>query len=192
MKFTSILFTAFLFFCAFGARAQVADSAHVEVSDTVVAIDSVELRYGRDLCNTLEELADSIFSVLTTKKFENMVPYIATADMLSEEFDSMDLQDLQRLSQLKYQYVVNNLRKQHLKMVKYAQVMHYSLRRMELVKSRIREKEHELGSTYGEVIYLCQSGKHKFYISFLAIRIVDKWFIGDELKITEIRSSGSK
>lgn len=156
-------------------------------SHAVVVVDSVELRYGRDLCDTLPELADSIFKVLKTKKFDRMVPYIPTTDMLKEQFDSMDIKQLQKLAEIKHQYMVNNLRKQHLKMVKYAKVMHYSLRHMELVKMRIREKEYEeMGTRYGEITYLCKSGKRKFYVTFLAIEIVGKWFIGDELRIVDL------
>lgn len=139
-----------------------------------------------DLCDTLPELADSIFKVLKSKKFERVLPYIATAAMLREEFDSMDVKELQRLANIKHQYLVNNLRKQHIKMVKHAKVMRYSLRNMEMVKMRVREREHEVGSRYGEVTFLCKSGKKKFYITFLAIQVVGKWFIGDELQIMEV------
>lgn len=157
-----------------------------QTTDTTQVLDSVELRYGKNLIDTLPELADSIFKVLKTKKFEKLIPYIATSDMLKEEFDSMDLERLQKLSEIKYQYMVNNLRKQHFRMVKEAKVMRYSLRNMELVKMRIRTQEHEIGSRYGEITYLCKSGKHKFYITFLAIEIVGKWFIGDELRVTSV------
>ncbi len=156
------------------------------MNDSTQVLDSVELRYGRNLIDTLPELADSIFKVLKTKKFDKLIPYIATSDMLKEEFDSMDLNKLQKLSEIKYQYMVNNLRKQHFRMVKEAKVMHYSLRNMEMVKMRIRQRDHEIGSRYGEITYLCKSGKRKFYITFLAIEIVGKWFIGDELRVTAV------
>ncbi|MFT5513724.1 MAG: hypothetical protein ACI8SE_002133 [Bacteroidia bacterium] len=151
-----------------------------------VKVDSVELRYGRSLCDTLPELADSIFEVLKTKKFELLKPYLPTAPMLQEEFDSMDLARLQRLATVKQQYWEQNLRKQHIKLLKDAKVMHFSLRNMELVKRRIVTKELDSGVRVGEITYLCQSGKHKVYITFLAMEIVGRWFIGDELRIRSV------
>ena len=151
-----------------------------------VKVDSVELRYGRNLCDTLPELADSIFNLLKLKKFDVLIPYMPTADMLKEEFDSMDLKQLQRLATLKQQYWEHNLRKQHMKMMKEAKVLRFNMRNMELVKRRINLKELENGVRFGEITYLVQSGKHKVYITFLAMEIVGKWFIGDELRIMEI------
>lgn len=155
------------------------DSTSVEYAE----IDSISLRYGVDLIDTLPELADSIFNALKTKKFERLLPYTPTADMLKEQMDSMDLKQLQRLATVKQQYLEHNLRKQHIRMLKDAKVLRFNFRRMELIKQRIRIKEHETGVRYGEITYLCQSGKHKAYVAFLAIEVVDRWFIGDELRI---------
>jgi len=151
-----------------------------------VEVDSVELRYGRDLCDTLPELADSIFAALKTKKFESLKPYLPTAEMLQEEFDSMDLKRLQRLATVKQQYWEQNLRKQHIRLLKDTKVMRINLRHMELVKRRIKMKELDSGVRVGEITYLCQSGKHKFYLTFLAMEVVGKWFIGDELSVMAV------
>lgn len=172
--------------CALCSAAMEAEAQSQNDSVVYVKVDSVELRYGRDLCDTLPELADSIFNLLKTKKFDVLIPYMPTADMLKEEFDSMELKQLQRLATLKQQYWEHNLRKQHIKMLKDAKVMHFNMRNMELVKRRLKIKELESGVRFGEVTYLCQSGKHKVYITFLAMEIVGKWFIGDELRIMEI------
>ncbi len=167
------------------AQDQAIDTVH-NTDTLIVEVDSVELRYGLNLCDTLPELADSIFIALKTKKFDRLLPYIASTDMLKEEFDSMDIKRLQKLAEVKHQYLVHNLRKQHIKMVKHAKFMRYSLRNMEMVKMRVRQKDHEIGATYGEITYLCKSGRKQFYITFLAIKIVGKWFIGDELRIVEL------
>lgn len=178
----------FVYFLMFVILNKVNPCAAQTSSDSVtwVKIDSVELRYGRDLCDTLPELADSIFNLLKTKKFDVLIPYMPTADMLKEEFDSMDLTQLQRLATLKQQYWEHNLRKQHLKLLKDCKSLKFNMRNMELVKRRINLKELENGVRFGEITYLCKSGKHKVYITFLAMEIVGKWFIGDELRIMEI------
>lgn len=172
----------FLALISFGLTSNAQDQDTVRF-DKVVALDSVEMRYNRDLCDTLPELVDSIFNVLKTKKFDKMIPYMPTADMLSEQFDSMELTQLQRLAIVKQQYWVNNLRKQHIILLKDAKVLKFNLRNMELVKTRIRIKEMESGVRYGEVTYLCKSKDTKVYITFLAMELVGKWFIGDELRM---------
>lgn len=147
--------------------------------------DSVEMRYQVQLFDTLPELADSVISALRSRKFEAILRFIPTTDMIKEEFDSLDLEYLDRLATVKSQYMVNNLRKQHLKMVKLAKVQQLNLRNMEVVHHRYRQKIHEEGHEFGEVIYLCKSGSHEFYISFIVIKMIDKWFLADELRIEE-------
>ncbi len=149
-------------------------------------LDSIELRYGKDLCDTLPELVDSIFIRLKTKKFDLLIPYMPTADMLKEQFDSMDMTRLQRLAEVKQQYWVHNLRKQHIRMIKDAKVMRFNMRNMVVVKQRLKIKEVDPGVRFGEVTLLCESGKRRAYVTFLAMELVDKWFIGDELKIIEV------
>lgn len=176
-------FWIFLLLIGFGLNSYAQDSVRF---DKVVQLDSVEMRYNRDLCDTLPELVDSIFIMLKTKKFDRLIPYMPTADMLSEQFDSMDLTQLQRLAIVKQQYWVNNLRKQHIILLKDAKVLKVNLRNMELVKTRIRMKEMESGVRYGEVTYLCKSKDTRIYITFLAMELVGKWFIGDELRMIEV------
>jgi hypothetical protein len=149
-------------------------------------VDSVELRYGVVMCDTLPELADSIFIALKTKKFESILKYVATVDMIKEEFDTLDLEYLERLAGVKGQYMVNKLRKEHFKLIKIGKARHLNIRNMELINHRYRTKIHPEGHEFGEVTYLCKSGRHQFYISFIALKMLNRWFIADQLKIEEI------
>ncbi|MFT5724385.1 MAG: hypothetical protein ACI9JN_001504 [Bacteroidia bacterium] len=185
MRITITTYACLLFTVLMVNPGQV-NGQEIQDSVQIVKRDSVELRYNRDLCDTLPDLADSIFKLLKTKKFDLLIPYMPTADMLKEQFDSMDLTQLQRLATLKQQYWVHNLRKQHIRLLKDAKVMRFSFRNMVLVKRRIKMKELESGVRFGEITYLCQSGKHKAYVTFLAMEIVGKWFIGDELRIVAL------
>lgn len=183
-----ILLLFLLFLLGFTTMAQT-DSAQ----NRTELVDSLELKYGVMLFDTLPELADSVFNALKTRKFENLIPFIATAEMIRVEFDTLDLDYLSRLATVKAQYMLNQLRKQHIKLTKYAKVYHLNLRNMEIVNQRIREKQHAEGHTYGEVIFLCESGSHKFYITFVAIKIIDRWFLADELGIEEVtKPSGGR
>ncbi|MBI1307247.1 MAG: hypothetical protein GC181_11645 [Bacteroidetes bacterium] len=177
---------AVLLLCVFLISKAQDSTVVATVQDSVVEeLDSVELRYGVKMYATLEELADSVFEKLKTKKFDDLLPFIATANMLSEEFDSLDMGYLQRLSVIKAQYMVNSLRKDHLKMLRYAKKFHLNFREMYLIGHRYREREKD-GHIYGEITYECESGRHKFYITFFALKLVDHWFLADDLKAEEI------
>ncbi|MCB9262960.1 MAG: hypothetical protein H6607_11355 [Flavobacteriales bacterium] len=177
----SLLFTLFAH-----AKGQDTISRDTVSSPKTMQIDSVELRFGMLLCDSLSELADSIFSALKTKKFEALMPYIPTTDILKEHFDTIELNQLQRLADIKYQVMVRSLQKDHFKMNKYAKAMHYNLKTMELIKRRISTKKGESGTEYAEITYLCKSGKYTFYITFLAVEMVNRWFIADQLQIVEL------
>jgi len=173
----SILFLVLL--VSFGASAQVDSTPRIST-------DSLELRFGRTMYDTLPSLADSVFIALRTKKFESLLPFIATVAIIKEEYDTLDLEYLDRLAGVKSQYMLNKLRKDHLKMMKIAKIQHLNVRNMELVNHRYRTRTHQEGHEYGEVIYLCKSGNHQFYISFVALKMLDHWFLADELRIEEL------
>ncbi len=178
MKFYR-LFLLLALLVSFGAKAQLE-------STPGNSTDSLELRFGRTMYDTLPSLADSVFIALRTKKFESLLPFIATVAMIKEEYDTLDLEYLDRLAGVKATYMVNKLRKDHLKMMKIAKIQHLNIRNMELVKKRYRVRTHQEGHEYGEVIYLCKSGNHQFYISFVALKMLDHWFLADELHIEEL------
>ncbi|MCB9241022.1 MAG: hypothetical protein H6608_07815 [Flavobacteriales bacterium] len=155
--------------------------------DTIpMRVDSLELKYGVKLFDTIPDLAEAVMEALRSRKFEDLTPFIATVEMIKVEYDTLDLAYLNRLAGVKYQYMYNQLRKQHVKVVTYAKRYHLNLKMMELVRHRYRERVHPEGHEYAEVTYLCRYGRHSFYISFVAIKIIDRWFLADELKIEEL------
>lgn len=145
--------------------------------------DSLELRYGRKLFASVDELRDSVFPALKTRKFEPLNAFILDARILQDQFDSMDLVYLQRLATVKANYVAANLRKQHRKMLKEAKGYSYNLRMMTLTDSRIRYSTHN-GIAVADVTYYCRYNKRKFYIGFLAIQVMGHWFLSDQLRIS--------
>ena len=145
-------------------------------------VDSLEKIFGRVLCDTLPELADSVFKALKTKKFERLAYYAPTAEIIKAEMDTQDAAALQRMSLVKYEYIHKRLRKDHVVLVKYAKYYKLSLRRMELLDFKVESKVKD-GHHYGKVILYVREGKDEFYITFAAIEIQDRWFIGDYLRL---------
>ncbi|MFT4521631.1 MAG: hypothetical protein ACI8ZN_000568 [Bacteroidia bacterium] len=167
-----------------GVNKVLVDSSSVDRHES--EIDSLELRFNMLLCDTLTQLADSIFNVLKTKKYDGLIQYMPTTAILSEHYDTLDKSYLQKLTLVKVQYVQNMLRKQHIKMLRYAKKHTYNLRTMELVKYRAKQSNTPEGHVHGEVLYLCKNGNKQFYIRFVALQILDRWFIVDELEILEV------
>jgi hypothetical protein len=145
-------------------------------------VDSLEKIFGRVLCDTLPELADSVFQALKTKKFERLAYYAPTAEIIKAEMDTQDAAALQRMSLVKYEYIHKRLRKDHVVLTKYAKYYKLSLRRMELLDYKVESKVKN-GHHYGKVILYVREGKDEFYITFAAIEIQDRWFIGDYLRL---------
>jgi len=154
-------------------------------SDTIVYnTDSLEARYQMRLFPDMEELADSVFSSLHDRKFEELKQYLVTTAILQDEFDTLDLKALNRLAQVKSEYVEHNLRKQFIKMQKEAKSSRINFRVMEALDRRIKYQTHGDGHEMAQVMYYCDSRKHKFYLSFVAVKIMGHWFLSDELLVT--------
>jgi hypothetical protein len=147
-----------------------------------MSTDSLELRYGIKLYPDAEELSVAVYEDIKTRKFDSLLSYLVTTAVLKDEFDTLDLAYLNRLADVKSRYVEANLRKQHRKLLKEAKALHINLRTMELVDKVLRFKSTE-GRDYVEVIYYCKSGKQKFYLSFVCLKIMNHWFVSDELSI---------
>lgn len=173
-----------LFLLSFSsAKAQ--DTSSVVEQDSVVkiSIDSLEKRYGMKLYGSLEELADSVYVSLHSRKFQTLEQYLFTTQILKDEFDTVDMEHLNRLAHVKSQYVYNLLRKQHKKLIKETKAFKYNLRTMELIDSKVKSGTHREGHEYGEVIYYVKSGKRKYYLTFVAVKMMDCWFLADELGV---------
>lgn len=159
-------------------------NAQTEDSIPIYNTDSLQIRYGMKLYASVEELRDSVFPALKTRKFEPLTAFILNAPILQDQFDTMDLGYLQRLATIKAEYVSANLRKQHRILLKEAKANGYNLRLMTLADSRVRFSSHN-GIAVADVTYYCRYNKHRFYISFLAIQVMGHWFLSDQLRIRQ-------
>jgi|GEM_PF-5347525 len=142
-----------------------------------------EPKLARIKCDTVPALADSIFSALKTKKFVEVEKYTPSLEDLLATYDTLDIEGTFKLVRIKHNYMVVNLRKQHAVMIKTAKAYKFSLRNMELVERSIKYNQTTDGHHYAEVLYLVKRGKKKYLISFLAIKLIDTWYIGDHLKL---------
>lgn len=148
--------------------------------------DSLEMRYERTLYSNHVVLADTIFSALKSKKFEDLKQFIVSANVLKDEFDTLDLKYLNRLANVKSEYAVRTIQKQHIKMLKECKLYRFNLRTMEGLDRKVRVKEHSDGHEFAEIVYYCKSGKRRFYLTFLELKIMNHWFLADELTVREL------
>lgn len=134
-------------------------------------------------CDTMPVLADSLFKAIKTRKFSEVEKYTPSLDTLMATYDSLDIEGTLKMVRIKHNYLMVNLRKQHVAMLKRAKAYKVSLRNVELIEQSIKYNKTDDGHEYAQVLYLVKKGKKKYIISFLAIKLIDHWYIGDHLKI---------
>jgi hypothetical protein len=143
-------------------------------------------KIARIYCDTMPVLADSIFSAIRTRKFTEIEKYTPSLDDLKATYDTLEIDGSLKMVRIKHNYLMVNLRKQHVTLLKKAKAFKISLRNVELIEQSITYNTTDDGHRYAQVLYLVKKGKKKYIISFLAIKLIDKWYIGDHLKIRRL------
>jgi hypothetical protein len=175
MKFSLILL---LIVCSLQSNAQ--DFSKYEKEE------KKEPKIARIQCDTVPTLADSIFKAIRTKKFGNIEKYTPSLENLMATYDSLEIEGTIKMVRLKHNYLVVNLKKQHVVLLKRAKAYKVNLRTVVKIEQSISYDETDDGHRYAEVLYLVKKGKRKYIISFLAIELLDQWYIGDHLKIRSL------
>jgi hypothetical protein len=123
-------------------------------------------------CDTVPQLADSVFSAIKTRIFDSLEVY--TPSYLEQE-DQFVL--------IKQQYLVHNLYKQHKTLQVFAKRNKINIKFIELDRKGIQYGVHKNGHPYAIVTLYCFRNNKKFTIHFVAMKALDHWYIADELKL---------
>jgi hypothetical protein len=143
-------------------------------------------KIARIQCDTVPALADSIYKAIKTRKFAEIEKYTPSLENLMATYDSLEIEGTIKMVRIKHNYLVVNLKKQHVVMLKKAKAYKVNLRTVVKIEQSISYSETDDGHRYAEVLYLVKKGKKKYIISFLAIELLDIWYIGDHLKIRRL------
>jgi hypothetical protein len=134
-------------------------------------------------CDTVPQLADSIFSAIKTRVFDSIEVYTPSYWAIKAAFDTLDFEREERFVMVKQQYIVYNLWKQNKILQKKAKLHRINLKYIELEKTNIRYGFHKEGYPFAMVSMNCSKNSNKFVISFVAIKVLNHWYIADELTL---------
>lgn len=145
--------------------------------------DSLELHYGIVLCDTTFELADSVLNALRTRKFQSLTPYIASAEFLKMTLDSLDTTNMLKMARIRYNFNVNEIRKDHIRLQKYLKRHKLNIKKLEFEDKLIRIHKRESGPQYAEIFLIFKKKDQRYAISFLAVELFGYWFIYNQLEL---------
>lgn len=157
-----------------------AGSAQIYVLKDHREPEPVEIR-----CDTVPELADSMFSALRRDDFEFIKPYLPDKEYLKAAIDSVNPDMTSTMQDVRYQYLMGNMRTRFKKFQKEMSKQRLKWKDVVLVDREIEYGVHEDGHHYAYVTLRCVRKNKLFTISFLAIKLKGKWFLGDELRLGE-------
>lgn len=155
----------------------------MDVLGQISVRDSLQKIHGIVLCDTTLELADSVVNALRSRKFNSLTPYVANASFLKMTLDSMDTTSLLKMARIRYNYNINVLRKDYLKMNKTAKRHKLNLKKLEYEDRIIRVHQRDTGFQYAEIFLIYKKKDKRYSISFLAVGMMGYWFIHDQLQL---------
>lgn len=135
------------------------------------------------MCDTVPQLADSVFQALKLPRFDSLEVYTPSYPQIKATYDTMDLNQNDQFVLIKQQYLVHNLHKQFKELQIQAKRNKINLKYMELTDKTIRYGVHKDGHQFAQVTLKCMRNNKKFEIRFIAIKVLEHWYIGDELKL---------
>lgn len=136
-------------------------------------------------CDTVPELADSMFSALKKDDFDSIKIYLPDKEYLKASIDSLNPDMTSTMQDVRYQYLMGNMRARFKKFQKEMKKQRLRWKGVVLADREIEYGVHEDGHHYAYVTLKCIRKKKIFSVSFLAIKLRDKWFLGDELRLGE-------
>lgn len=173
-KYKIVIFTLFLWVAYGNVSAQA-------YRDEVKAMNERHI-----LCDTVPQLADSVFSALKLPKFDSLEVFTPSYPQIKATYDTMNLHQNDQFVLIKQQYLVHNLHKQFKELQIQAKRHKINLKYMELTDKTIQYGVHRDGHPFAQVVLKCTRNNKKFEIKFIAIKVLDHWYIGDELKLIPV------
>ena len=134
----------------------------------------------------LPELCDSFFSSLKYEDITTINAYIPEKSYLKATFDTMDIEYNETRLLVRHQNLQFNLQKQYKKLLKKAAKQKLKLKYLEKQKIEYEYGTDDKGNQFCYVTLFCNKRKREYEVKFLAIKLIDKWFIGDELSMVDL------
>lgn len=135
------------------------------------------------LYDNLPELCDSFFSQLKFEEVERITVFLPEKSYLKATFDTLDINYNEANLLVKHQNLQFNLQKQYKKMLKKAEKHKLKLKHLEKQSVNYAYGKDDKGNEFCYVSMICNKRKFEYEIKFVTIKLLEKWFIADELSM---------
>ena len=165
-----ILFFWQVFFCAIGQNTRI---PYVQKKDSQEPVRFL----------SVASLDSQVQVKIKTESFDSIKSLIPTSKDLQVIFDSLSIEQSSIMIQMKFTYLQQNLKKQHKRLIEQAELSRFNLKNTQFVDRELDCGAHEMGFKFCYVIHTLESTSKTAIFSYLAIKLGDNWFLGDELRL---------
>lgn len=138
------------------------------------------------LYDNVEELADSLQGVLLKEDLTLIKKFVPSVKFLKSTFDTLAIEYREDQVIYRQQMLMRGLQKDLHKILKKAKKENINLQKIEVKNIHF---EYGMDEKDNEFCYVTVQGrrrKREYQWKYLAIRLIDKWFLGDELSFEEL------
>ena len=144
-------------------------------------------KYNCILYKNLPVLCDTFYKAMVQLNFENLKPFVPDVKFLKETFDTLDIDFRNDQVLYRQQMIFRGLQRDHRKILKTIAKLDINLKKLIRTELHYDYGKDEKGNQYCYVTQYYQRRKHNYSISFIAIKLNNYWFIGDDLKFEIIK-----
>lgn len=132
---------------------------------------------------SISALDSQVLLCLKSNSYESLRTLIPMPKDLKIIFDSLSMEQSTLMVEMKYKYMVQNIKKQYKRLLEQLEYSRFNLQNASFGAMDLDCGEHEMGFKFCYVIHECEYFTKTADLSYLAIKLNDCWFLGDELRL---------
>jgi hypothetical protein len=136
--------------------------------------------------DSLPQLNDSFFRSLRWEDLERIRDFTPTYKQLKSTFDTLAIDYSLNQVLTRQQMMVFRLQKQYKKILKEAKKQKLKMKQLQLDDTKLEYGTDDKKNEFCVVTISASKRKRKYKISYIAIKLNDTWFLGDQLRMEEV------
>lgn len=132
---------------------------------------------------TPEELVDTAWWALQRKTNAEFMSLLPTLEIIKATFDSLDIKKNPQIIKIKYNNIYFRVSKQLKFLNAKARANKLKFKTCEKDNVQIKQGKDDKGNVFAYVTINCHKGKRVFAIKFVALKLLENWYVLDELKL---------
>ncbi len=138
------------------------------------------------LYDSLPVLVDSFYSEIKLQDISSMKKFVPTMRYLKATFDTLDVEYTDNKVLVRQQMLLRGLQKDYRKILKKNEKAKVKFRHLNLESTEYDFGEDEEGNRFCYVTMHLKKRKKEYEMRYIAIVLIDKWFIGDKLEFERV------